>query len=54
MNLFPRNEIEELKDNSTDIIYQITDWFIPENDKNNKKDDEEIHHLFCYFYHFQE
>ncbi len=42
MNLFPRrDDIEELKDNSTEIIYQITDWFIPETDKNNKKEEEE-------------
>jgi hypothetical protein len=34
MNNFPRNEIDDLTDNKTEVIYQITDWFIPENDKN--------------------
>ena len=39
MNIFPRTDINELTDNETPIIYQITDWFIPETDKN--KDDYE-------------
>jgi len=39
MNTFPRTDINELTDNETPIIYQVTDWFIPETDKN--KDDYE-------------
>ena len=27
------NKPDDLIDNSKEIIYQITDWFIPENDK---------------------
>ena len=34
MNIFPRSEIEELTSNDKPIIFQITDWFIPDNDKN--------------------
>ena len=34
MNVFPRNDIDDLTDNSTEIKFQITDWFIPETDKN--------------------
>ena len=34
-------DIEELKDNSTEIIYQITDWFIPETDKPIIREDYE-------------
>jgi len=37
MNLFPRNEIDDLIDNSTEIKFQITDWFIPETDKNRSE-----------------
>jgi len=33
---FPRKEVAPL-DVNKDIVFQITDWFIPENDKNRKK-----------------
>ena len=32
-NIFPRNEIPDLIDNTKIIEMQITDWFIPESDK---------------------
>jgi len=34
MNIFPRPDINELESTDDDIIYQITDWFIPETDKS--------------------
>jgi len=49
MNSFPRNDIDDLKDNKTDIIYQITDWFIPESDKN-KEDFETDENYTIYIY----
>jgi len=49
MNIFPRNEIEELIDTKTEIIYQITDWFIPENDKN-REDFENDNNFTIYIY----
>jgi len=49
MNSFPRNEIEDLTDTKTEIIYQITDWFIPENDKN-KEDFENDDNYTIYIY----
>lgn len=49
MNSFPRNDIDDLKDNKTDIIYQITDWFIPESDKN-KEDFENDENYTIYIY----
>ena len=36
-----RVEVEELKNNHKDIIYQITDWFIPETDKPIIREDYE-------------
>ena len=49
MNQFPRNDIDDLTDNKTDIIYQITDWFIPETDKN-KNDYESNDEYTIYIY----
>ena len=40
LNKFPRNEIPELLDNIKELEYQITDWFIPESDKNKEKLEE--------------
>lgn len=37
MNKLPRDELHELLDNSKPIEFQITDWFIPETDKNKEK-----------------
>ena len=34
---FPRKEIDDLIDNSEEIQLQITDWYIPENDKMREK-----------------
>ena len=49
MNIFPRNEVDELTDNKTEVIYQITDWFIPESDKN-KSDFENDDNYTIYIY----
>jgi len=40
MNVFPRNPVDELKNNKKEIKFQITDWFIPESDKNQDKEEE--------------
>jgi DNA polymerase elongation subunit (family B) len=34
MNIFPRPDINELETTDEELIYQITDWFIPETDKS--------------------
>ena len=47
MNNFPRIEIDDLISNDKEIIYQITDWFIPENDKT--KDDYESDTNYCIY-----
>jgi len=49
MNTFPRADIDELTDDNldTEIIYQITDWFIPETDKN--KDEYEKSDKYCIY-----
>jgi DNA polymerase delta subunit 1 len=49
MNTFPRLEIEELKDNHKEIIYQITDWFIPETDKPIIREDYEKSNEYCIY-----
>jgi len=49
MNPFPRLDINELSDNTQPIIYQITDWFIPETDKN-KSDYESDDNYTIYIY----
>jgi DNA polymerase delta subunit 1 len=40
---FPRKGVPELLDNSEPLIFQITDWYIPENDRSRQKNkyDEE-------------
>ena len=40
MNVFPRTPVDELKNNKKEIIFQITDWFVPESDRNQDKDEE--------------
>jgi len=41
MNIFPRIEIDDLNPNQNkELIFQISDWFIPDNDKN--KEDYEL------------
>lgn len=47
MNIFPRQDIEELNDTTKEIIYQITDWFIPDNDKN--KEEYESNENYCIY-----
>ena len=37
MNIFPRIDIDDLTTTDKEIIYQITDWFIPDNDKNKSE-----------------
>ena len=49
MNIFPRPEINELDNNDIPIMYQITDWFIPETDKN-KSDYEQDENYTIYIY----
>ena len=49
MNTFPRLEIDDLESNDKPIIYQITDWFIPETDKN-KEDYEPDENYTIYIY----
>ncbi len=49
MNSFPRPDINELEDNETPIVYQITDWFIPETDKN-REDYEPSENYVIYIY----
>ena len=49
MNTFPRLEIDDLDSNDKPIIYQITDWFIPETDKN-KEDYETDDNYVIYIY----
>jgi len=34
---FPRKTIPDLSDNSTELVFQITDWYIPESDKSRPK-----------------
>ena len=49
MNIFPRKEIEELKDNRKVLKFQITDFFIPESDRNIKDfDDYEFYSIYIY------
>jgi len=49
MNIFPRKEIDELKDNRKTLKFQITDFFIPESDKNIKDfDDYEFYSIYIY------
>jgi hypothetical protein len=48
MNIFPRKEIDELKDNRKTLKFQITDFFIPESDKNIKDFDGKNHHCARY------
>jgi DNA polymerase elongation subunit (family B) len=49
MNTFPRPDIDELTESNIDkeIIYQITDWFVPETDKN--KDEYEKLDKYCIY-----
>ena len=49
MNIFPRPDIDDLSDSTTDkeIIYQITDWFVPETDKF--KDEYEKTDKYCIY-----
>ena len=37
MNIFPRPDINELETTDEELIYQITDWFIPETDNISLK-----------------
>ena len=49
MNIFPRKEIDELKDNRKTLKFQITDFFIPESDKNKKDfDDYDFYSIYIY------
>ena len=49
MNIFPRKEIDELKDNRKSLKFQITDFFIPESDRNRKDfDDYEFYSIYIY------
>jgi DNA polymerase elongation subunit (family B) len=49
MNIFPRKEIDELKDNRKSLKFQITDFFIPESDRNIKDfDDYEFYSIYIY------
>ena len=49
MNIFPRKEIDELKDNRKALKFQITDFFIPESDKNIRDfDDYEFYSIYIY------
>jgi DNA polymerase delta subunit 1 len=50
-NIFPRSEVNELNidDCSKELVYQITDWFIPDNDKN-KQDYESSEKYSIYIY----
>jgi len=49
MNSFPRKEIDELKDCRKTLKFQITDFFIPESDKNRKDfDDYEYYSIYIY------
>ena len=49
MNIFPRKEIEELKDNKQILNFQITDFFIPESDRNRKEfDDYDFYSIYIY------
>jgi hypothetical protein len=34
---FPRKDIDELENNEKTLKLQITDWYIPENDKSRPK-----------------
>jgi DNA polymerase delta subunit 1 len=47
MNNFPRKDLDELSSTDEPIIYQITDWFIPDNDKN--KSDYETNENYCIY-----
>lgn len=47
MNNFPRKDIEELTTTDKEIIYQITDWFIPDSDK--RKDEFENSEDYCIY-----
>ena len=40
MNVFPRTPVDELKNNKKEMKFQITDWFVPESDRNQDKDEE--------------
>ena len=47
-NIFPRKEVQPLKKNEV-IEFQITDWFIPESDKNRDKGEEpELYSILVY------
>jgi len=49
MNIFPRKEIDELKNNKQILKFQITDFFIPESDKNRKEfDDYDFYSIYIY------
>ena len=49
MNIFPRKEIDELKNNRETLKFQITDFFIPESDKNKKDfDDYDFYSIYIY------
>jgi len=50
-NIFPRSEVDELNidDCEKELVYQITDWFIPDNDKN-KQDYESSEKYSIYIY----
>jgi len=49
MNIFPRKEIDELKNNRETLKFQITDFFIPESDKNRKDfDDYDLYSIYIY------
>ncbi len=49
MNIFPRKEIDELKNNQETLKFQITDFFIPESDKNKKDfDDYDFYSIYIY------
>jgi DNA polymerase delta subunit 1 len=49
MNCFPRKEVDELKTTDKPLSFQITDFFIPESDKNKKDfDDDEFYSIYIY------
>lgn len=48
MNIFPRENIDAISNNKTEINFQITDWFIPESDKQDRNEEPPLYTIMLY------
>jgi DNA polymerase elongation subunit (family B) len=48
MNIFPRENIDAISNNKKELNFQITDWFIPESDKQDRNEDPSLYSIMLY------